>query len=213
MATKKTMLLQASLVVLAAVGIKGHGYMAEPCQRSSLWRLGYPTPVNHAEDGLNCGGFETQWATNQGRCGECGDSWAEQSPRENENGGKYGMGFIAHSYKQGQLINVKINITQNHMGYFEYRLCPMDGVDGLPEKPAPQECLDKYLLKLEDGNTKWMLPSNASQVFEMKVQLPPTLKCKSCVMQWTWITEQLDVLRRLAKTSILCPCQMSKLAT
>ena len=37
---------------------------------------------------------------NNGRCGVCGDNWAEERPRENENGGKYGTGTISEVRKK-----------------------------------------------------------------------------------------------------------------
>ncbi|XP_046401948.1 uncharacterized protein LOC124167927 [Ischnura elegans] len=186
----RTLFLFACVLVLAVVGVKGHGYMADPCQRSSLWRLGAPTPINWEDDELNCGGYGTQWDTNGGKCGECGDAYNLKRPRPNENGGKYGTGYIAKTYKQGEMITIKINITTSHMGYFEYRLCPMDGVDGKPGAPVPQSCLDKHLLKLDDGTTRWTLksPEGASGQYQMKVQLPPGITCKNCVLQWFWRT-------------------------
>ena len=39
---------------------------------------------------------------NNGRCGVCGDNWAEERPRENENGGKYGTGTISEVRKLAQ---------------------------------------------------------------------------------------------------------------
>jgi hypothetical protein len=38
--------------------------------------------------------FQTQWDENGGKCGECGDNYATQRPRPNENGGTYGTGIV-----------------------------------------------------------------------------------------------------------------------
>ena len=47
-------------VALLAIGnlqfAEGHGMMLDPPGRSSMWRLGFPTPVNNDDNGLNCGG-------------------------------------------------------------------------------------------------------------------------------------------------------------
>jgi len=45
-------------VVLAAMApcIKGHGFLAIPGARNSMWRLGFYTPINYDDMGLNCGG-------------------------------------------------------------------------------------------------------------------------------------------------------------
>lgn len=72
----------------------------------------------------------------------CGDSWA--GPRDNEAGGKYANGIIARYYEIGDVIDVGVEITQNHKGWFEFRLCPNDDV----KKPVTHSCLDKYLLEV-----------------------------------------------------------------
>ena len=36
---------------------EGHGRLMEPPSRSSMWRLGYDTPVNYADNQLFCGGY------------------------------------------------------------------------------------------------------------------------------------------------------------
>ncbi|KAG8233715.1 hypothetical protein J437_LFUL013835 [Ladona fulva] len=203
----KLIILAASVLVLAAVGVDGHGYLYEPCMRSSLWRLGAPVPVNWEDDQLNCGGFgplimedypyefQTQWVTNGGKCGECGDAWNLARPRPNENGGKFGTGYIAQRYKEGELIDVHINITASHKGYFEFRLCPMDGSEdeflvtvGKQGMQVDQECLDRHLLTLEDGSTQWILKTFEPGMYTMKVQLPKGIKCEACVFQWHWRT-------------------------
>jgi hypothetical protein len=47
-----------ALTILSTVPIaNARGRMIEPCQRSSLWRRGYNSPVNTDDGGLNCGGY------------------------------------------------------------------------------------------------------------------------------------------------------------
>ena len=85
-------------------------------------------------------------------------------PRANEAGGRYGRGVITRKYRKGQSIKVilnrtssefiqiknrrgkyeqhvqvRIELTANHMGHFEFRLCPNNN----PAKPATQACLDR----------------------------------------------------------------------
>ena len=36
--------------------VKGQGRMLMPPGRSSMWRMGYDTPMNHNDNVLNCGG-------------------------------------------------------------------------------------------------------------------------------------------------------------
>jgi hypothetical protein len=38
--------------------------------------------------------FQVQWYENDGKCGECGDDYALERPRPNENGGIFGTGII-----------------------------------------------------------------------------------------------------------------------
>ena len=49
-----------------------------------LARFGYSNPVNYNDNELYCGGFSVQWANNDGKCGVCGDNWADPAPRPHE---------------------------------------------------------------------------------------------------------------------------------
>lgn len=64
-------------------------------------------------------------------------------PRPHEAGGKYGQGVIVRKYKTGSVFTIRVELTANHKGFFEFRLCP----NNAPKKVASQQCLDKYLLK------------------------------------------------------------------
>lgn len=75
---------------------------------------------------------------NNGQCGVCGDPFNAPLPRDNEYGGKYGLGVIVRKYNPGSEINLRIELTASHMGYFEFRVCP--------DKAATQDCLDKHVL-------------------------------------------------------------------
>ena len=87
-----------------------------PAARNSMWRFGFGTPINYSDNEVFCGGVGSEYyliqfipfkfsflkinseqfkPPNNGRCGVCGDNWAEDRPRENENGGKYGTGTIS----------------------------------------------------------------------------------------------------------------------
>ena len=46
-----------------------------------------------------------------------------------------------------QVMEVEVEITANHLGYFEFRLCAHDN-----KEPATQACFDKHLLQLADGS-------------------------------------------------------------
>jgi len=174
------LVLLASLAALAY----GHGYLADPVMRSSEWHDGFDNPINWTEDELNCGGFGEQWDLNDGKCGECGDQYDLPRPRANEAGGKYGNGIIVKEYTKGQVVDVGIELTTNHLGWFEFRLCPVND----PTVLVTQECLDENLLELADGsgNTRYMLEEQRIGRFVIPVKLPDDITCTQCVLQWWW---------------------------
>nr|KAG5691650.1 hypothetical protein BaRGS_022925 [Batillaria attramentaria] len=131
-----------ALVVLQLQSVAGHGYVLDPPQRSTMWRVGYDTPANYDDNQLFCGGFSRQWGANGGKCGICGDPYDAQE-KPNEAGGKYATGIIVKTYDQSQIIDVAVKITANHMGYFLFKLCPNNDVT----KEATQECLDQHVLQ------------------------------------------------------------------
>merc|ERR1719232_371414 len=108
------------LIYLEAVN--GHGRMRNPPSRASMWRDGFPNPADYNDNQGFCGGRIYQ--INQGgKCGICGDPWKKAKPHE-APGGKYANGIIVETYQSGQNIEVDIQITANHKGYFTFKLCP-----------------------------------------------------------------------------------------
>ena len=51
--------------------------------------------------------------------------------------------MIVKRYGSGQRIRVTAEITVNHKGYFEFRLCPNNNA----KKPASQMCLDENIMR------------------------------------------------------------------
>ena len=81
---------------------------------------------------------QTQWNTNNGKCGICGDPW--NGKRENEApGGKYATGTIVATYASGQYINAEIKVTTNLKGWFEFKLCENNDI----KQDKDQSCFDK----------------------------------------------------------------------
>ena len=116
-----------------------HGRLVQPPSRASAWRYGFNTPADYNDNEGFCGGFDYQFNVADGNCGICGDPWFAD-PREHEApNGKYATGTITAAYDQGQTIDVQIDITANHRGLFEFRLCPNKSIDTDPE----QGCFDK----------------------------------------------------------------------
>lgn len=170
-------------IILYAVVIQvnGHGRLINPPGRSTMWRYGFPTPHNADDHQLSCGGFGVQFYRNNGKCGICGDPY--HSDRPNEAGGLYATGTIARTYNQGDVITVQVEITVNHGGWFEFKLCPNNDA----KKRATQECLDKYLLRHLDGSTRTIVPEGLG-IVSIKLRLPKDLTCSQCVLQWKWNT-------------------------
>ncbi|KAI5695606.1 hypothetical protein M8J75_000734 [Diaphorina citri] len=171
--------------------VSSHGRLIEPPSRASMWRYGFNTPPNYNDHELYCGGFTKQWQVNGGKCGICGDPW-EAQPRPHEAGGKYANGIIVRKYRAGSAFTIRVELTANHRGYFEFRLCPHNR----PKVAATQECLDKYVLKRGKMSTREpddvyhetrFFPGTENKVYELRYMLPPDLTCTQCVLQWKYI--------------------------
>ncbi|XP_022655374.1 uncharacterized protein LOC111247988 [Varroa destructor] len=165
--------------------VKSHGRILEPPGRSSAWRTGYSAPINYDDDQLYCGGFTRQHNVNEGRCGICGDAWDTPTPRENEDGGLYGTRRVYRTYSKDETVDVTIEITAHHKGYFEFRLAPAWSNNG-----TTQAELDKHLLYIEESkSTRYTLPPGSGNgLYEFRVRLPTNVTCERCVMQWHWWT-------------------------
>ena len=151
----------------------------EPPNRSSLWRFGYDTPINYNDNQNFCGGFQTQFEVNGGKCGICGDDYREPLARDNELGGKYGTGIIPRTYLQGTNIPAIVRITANHLGYFTFDLCNLD------EDRETEECFEKYPLKTIDGHDRYYI-DNEVKDFPVYLTLPPDVVCEHCVLRWQY---------------------------
>ncbi|XP_069121405.1 uncharacterized protein [Argopecten irradians] len=173
----------ALLAVL--VNVNGHGRLWRPPQRGSVWRLGNNSqPRNYDDMSLFCGGKGRQYDVNGGKCGTCGDPY--DGVREHELGGKYGTGFISYlaRYTQGQVMPIEVDVTANHKGWFEFRIC--EATDN--NTPVTQDCLDQNRLTFDDGSDRFTLAPGITGPIPMNVRLPPHLTCNHCVLQWWWTT-------------------------
>lgn len=85
---------------------------------------------------------------------------------------------------------VRVELTANHRGYFEFRLCPNNS----PKRVASESCLNKYVLrrvKTKDADETFhetrFYPGTENKVYEMRYSLPEGLTCSQCVLQWKYI--------------------------
>merc|ERR1711884_492951 len=140
--------LQVVLGICLIAVVWGHGYVMDPPGRASAWRFGFNTPTNYDDDQMYCGSYSRHHITNGGKCGICGDPWDVPLPRPHEAGGRYATGTIVKDYKAGQTVDIKVMVTTNHWGTFEFRLCPVNDKN----KAATHECLDQHVLQLADGS-------------------------------------------------------------
>ncbi|XP_044734433.1 uncharacterized protein LOC123296832 [Chrysoperla carnea] len=180
-------IVEIFLQLLFVYEVLGHGRLMDPPARNSMWRFGFPTPVNYNDNELFCGGYAVQWEQNGGQCGICGDPYHLEEPRPHEAGGLYGKGIIGRHYSVGQEIDVEVELTANHLGRFEINLCPNNN----PRQEATQECFDRYPLFISGTReNRYLIPmdSKKKDVFRYKVRLPPYVTCSQCVLQWTYYT-------------------------
>ena len=72
-------------------------------------------------------------------------------PRPNEMGGEFGKGVLGATLTMDSMIEVEVELTAYHKGFFEIRLCPHNRRD----VPVTQSCLDEHLLSQENGGQKY----------------------------------------------------------
>eukprot|EP00794_Sanderia_malayensis_P016055 gene16055-17677_t len=173
-----TIITVAFILSVTLGHVLGHGRLIDPPSRNAMWRFGFDNPPNYNDNELNCGGFSTQWQKNKGRCGICGDPYGvakHMAP------GKYANGIIGEVYRQGQEIEVVVDLTSNHQGWFEFRIAKVSGQLQGDDKGR----LRGHLLEVVGGGTRFNLPrGSGDQVFKTKLRLPSDLTCDQCVMQW-----------------------------
>ncbi|CAF3167504.1 unnamed protein product [Rotaria sp. Silwood2] len=198
-------LLLLLLLSTNVLSVWGHGFLFDPPARSTAWIVipdfrSCCTYYDHMQ--MFCGGVPVQYGENSrtfslfactylhlwhlldGKCGICGEPY-NQVNKLFEMGGSMYKGTSVKTYNQGQQISVKVNLTANHMGYFEFHLC---NVDTTPNSDATQDCLDRRILKLANSDlTKYSITGaiGNSQII-VNLQLPAGVSCQHCVFQWKY---------------------------
>ena len=173
-----SILFVAAMTYLVVDSVSGHGRLIDPPARNSMWRYGFSNPVNYNDNELNCGGFAYQ-VSKGGKCGVCGDPYGKAQPHVFP--GEYANRIITRKYTKGQVINVKVEITSNHKGYFTFKI----GDVGNP--PLTEEKLN-YVLKIAGTDKmRYYLPARSMNgIFMVSLQLPKDLVCKECAIQWRY---------------------------
>ncbi|RHZ33860.1 hypothetical protein DYB26_004105 [Aphanomyces astaci] len=183
----KTALCLVALATLAS-DVLGHGHLLKPPHRGYIGRLpGYQfVPINYSDNGLSAGGIG---ATKDGLHGVCGDPYTDKVPRPHENGGLYGTfatetsRAIGACYSPGSTVDVTVQVTANHMGYFEFGLCKLNKKDDVETETCFQT------LAQPTGETRWPVPAGNLD-FTIKNVLPKDVTCEGdahCVLRWHYV--------------------------
>lgn len=120
-----------------------------------------------------------------GKCGLCGDSYGDATPRAHENGGVYGNGIIVRNYTAGETVEISVKLTTNHKGYFLFHLCNIDS------RAESEECFAAEPLLLREGGFEYHLPSYQNGIFNTSVVIPSDVICRHCVLRWTYMAGKL----------------------
>ncbi|OQR89830.1 hypothetical protein ACHHYP_06007 [Achlya hypogyna] len=176
--------LLASTAMLS--GVDAHGRMLVPPHRGHMFRLPQFNffPADYDDDGLSAGGIGS---TKSGKHGVCGDPY--NGARHHETGGKYGLfpkygaKAIGKCYAPGSTVDIDIQITANHKGYFTFGLCKLNGKDD----KETEECFQD--LVQPNGEKQWKLPAGR-KTFSMQYDLPKGVTCDGdshCVLRWWYV--------------------------
>jgi hypothetical protein len=143
-------------------------------------------PVDYDRSSTYCGGFAVQHnAANRGRCAICGDEFSA-AVKPHQTGGPFATGTLAASYMPGQQVDITLDLTANHRGFFSFALCPNNN----PSTDPGPECFRQYRLQVVGGgNGGLIMPATAGTgIKRMTIKLPDGLTCSQCILQMTYTT-------------------------
>ncbi|KAF0757881.1 hypothetical protein AaE_004115, partial [Aphanomyces astaci] len=164
-----------------------HGRLLVPPHRGYIGRLHQfkgIVPVNFGDHSLNAGGIGQ---TKGGKHGICGDKYSGK--RLHETGGKFAKfpqhreKVIGACYAPGSTMDLQVQITANHKGYFEFGLCKLNSLND----SETEDCF-KTLVQ-PNGEKDWQLPAG-SKTFSMQYMLPDGVSCDGdshCVLRWHYV--------------------------
>lgn len=132
--------------------------------------------------------------------GVCGDGgqWGDDSDFLN-----FGQGPVT-TLRAGKITEFSVQVRAHHMGFFEFSVCDKH-VDG--SLADPQACFNQRKLRRAPPDTnckvndpdgdcqpldkrhpeRWYLPPGVG-TYKMRYEIPETLRCSSCTLQWQWFT-------------------------
>jgi chitinase len=126
----------------------GHAFMALPKARHVLHKGG-SYGMGDIQS-LSGGGTALESKYGHGLCGDTAKRREFMAPNAY---GPAKFGAVA-TYQQGQAIDIEVDVTAHHWGWFEFRLCvPKDGGKDR-NQPITQDCLNKHVLKFDRKYTE-----------------------------------------------------------
>ena len=159
--------------------VSSHGFLCEPPSRNAAWLCGYPKdePKNYDQMALNAGGVRRTYPDYPNRCpvlyGVCGDP--SDAKQEHSAGGVHDRG-VRRNYRRGDTIQIQVNVTAFHQGFFDIELCST--------YPETEECF-KSINQFSIDKTS---PEGGNPTYFFPVKLPSNITCERCVLRWFWIT-------------------------
>ena len=117
-----------------------------------------------------------------GKCGICGDAYGAAVKEHEAPGGKYANGIIVAQYQTGQTIEVDIEITANHKGFFVFKLCENNNL--VADKD--QSCFEQHVLDVVNGDGKKYYVDTYNGWYKPVVKLPDGVTCSQCILQWDY---------------------------
>merc|ERR1739838_1025738 len=169
--------LAVMLGVLSPRGCEAHGRLIDPASRGSAFRFGFDNPSDW-NDNAGVGGGHSNQKSHDGKIGMCGDP--VQGPFLHEAGGKFANGIITKTYSKGQKIDVTVEFTANHGGWFEFQICgPMkDKFHKITDDCLkPMNILQVEGKDIPAGTTRFTMPEKRKGNWNIVVQLPSDLTC------------------------------------
>ncbi|KAK8376299.1 hypothetical protein O3P69_008771 [Scylla paramamosain] len=159
------------IVVTWAGSCRGHARLIEPPSRASAWRYGFDTPADYNDNEGFLWRFQLP-VSDAGR--QMWHLWR-----------RLGRGPTpARGWGTGQVIPVVVDVTANHRGYFEFRICPNNN----PSVEASQTCLNEHPLYSADGSVfQHYIDTNLGE-HTIDLRLPADVSCTQCVLQWRYVS-------------------------
>ncbi|RQM18689.1 hypothetical protein B5M09_011989 [Aphanomyces astaci] len=179
--------LVALIMAMTVQDASAHGRLLVPPHRGYIGKLPQfngLVPINFGDHGLSAGGIGQ---TRGGKHGICGDRYSGK--RLHETGGEFAKfpqlreKVIGACYAPGSTMDLQVQLTANHMGYFEFGLCKLNSLND----KETEDCF-KTLVQ-PNGEKDWKLPAG-NKVFNMQYMLPDGVSCDGdshCVLRWHYV--------------------------